>query len=117
MMLSELDNFCQGSLRESRQADEYVIPRGDWFEIVSSPHYLSEIVTLFSLKCIDFYTAYTATIHLAKPVFDAIEGYIRQFCGCYWWIKSDNMATFCFCGNISSPGLAWFSCFELIITI
>ncbi|KAJ1375442.1 3-oxo-5-alpha-steroid 4-dehydrogenase, C-terminal [Sesbania bispinosa] len=33
-----------GSLRESRQVDEYVIPRGDWFEIVSSPHYLSEIV-------------------------------------------------------------------------
>nr|KYP68283.1 3-oxo-5-alpha-steroid 4-dehydrogenase 3 [Cajanus cajan] len=33
-----------GSLRHSRQAEEYVIPRGDWFEIVSSPHYLSEIV-------------------------------------------------------------------------
>ncbi|KAI5388368.1 hypothetical protein KIW84_074166 [Lathyrus oleraceus] len=33
-----------GSLRDSRQAEEYVIPRGDWFEIVSSPHYLSEIV-------------------------------------------------------------------------
>ncbi|CAL0329272.1 unnamed protein product [Lupinus luteus] len=33
-----------GSLRDSRQADEYVIPRGDWFELVSSPHYLSEIV-------------------------------------------------------------------------
>ncbi|WJX45249.1 hypothetical protein P8452_32143 [Trifolium repens] len=33
-----------GSLRDSRQADEYVIPRGDWFEVVSSPHYLSEIV-------------------------------------------------------------------------
>ncbi|XP_027353881.1 polyprenol reductase 2 [Abrus precatorius] len=33
-----------GSLRVSRQAEEYVIPHGDWFEIVSSPHYLSEIV-------------------------------------------------------------------------
>ncbi|KAK7257996.1 hypothetical protein RIF29_32369 [Crotalaria pallida] len=33
-----------GSLRDSRQAEEYVIPRGDWFELVSSPHYLSEIV-------------------------------------------------------------------------
>jgi len=49
-LLSELDNFCQGSLRESRQADEYVIPRGDWFEIVSSPHYLSEIVLPFALS-------------------------------------------------------------------
>ncbi|ESW03737.1 hypothetical protein PHAVU_011G038300 [Phaseolus vulgaris] len=33
-----------GSLRHSTQAEEYVIPQGDWFEIVSSPHYLSEIV-------------------------------------------------------------------------
>ncbi|KAK7312287.1 hypothetical protein VNO77_36047 [Canavalia gladiata] len=33
-----------GSLRDSTRADEYVIPHGDWFEIVSSPHYLSEIV-------------------------------------------------------------------------
>lgn len=34
-----------GSLREhGAKVDEYVIPRGDWFEIVSSPHYLAEIV-------------------------------------------------------------------------
>ncbi|KAJ6692797.1 POLYPRENOL REDUCTASE 2-LIKE [Salix purpurea] len=34
-----------GSLREhAGKVDEYVIPRGDWFEIVSSPHYLAEIV-------------------------------------------------------------------------
>ncbi|CAA7023147.1 unnamed protein product [Microthlaspi erraticum] len=34
-----------GSLRESpRQANEYIIPHGDWFEMVSSPHYLAEIV-------------------------------------------------------------------------
>ena len=32
-----------GSLRNSRQAEEYAIPHGDWFEIVSSPHYLSEM--------------------------------------------------------------------------
>ncbi|KAJ4897024.1 hypothetical protein Rs2_23818 [Raphanus sativus] len=36
----------QGSLRENpSQAKEYIIPNGDWFEIVSSPHYLAEIVT------------------------------------------------------------------------
>ncbi|XP_015570788.1 polyprenol reductase 2 isoform X2 [Ricinus communis] len=35
-----------GSLREhGRKVDEYVIPHGDWFEIVSSPHYLAEIVS------------------------------------------------------------------------
>lgn len=34
-----------GSLREqSEQSDEYVIPYGDWFKFVSSPHYLAEIV-------------------------------------------------------------------------
>ncbi|CAL5341205.1 unnamed protein product [Camellia sinensis] len=34
-----------GSLRENlEQADDYVIPYGDWFEYVSSPHYLAEIV-------------------------------------------------------------------------
>ncbi|KAJ4964642.1 hypothetical protein NE237_016491 [Protea cynaroides] len=34
-----------GSLRNhGKQSDEYEIPRGDWFEVVSSPHYLSEIV-------------------------------------------------------------------------
>ncbi|XVF00984.1 hypothetical protein REPUB_Repub04eG0049200 [Reevesia pubescens] len=34
-----------GSLREhAEQVDDYVIPTGDWFDIVSSPHYLAEIV-------------------------------------------------------------------------
>ncbi|XP_040364433.1 polyprenol reductase 2 [Rosa chinensis] len=34
-----------GSLRKNReQNDAYMIPYGDWFEIVSSPHYLAEIV-------------------------------------------------------------------------
>ncbi|XP_062076930.1 polyprenol reductase 2-like [Humulus lupulus] len=39
-----------GSLREHKaQADEYVIPHGDWFKIVSSPHYLAEIVLYFGV--------------------------------------------------------------------
>ncbi|GER34861.1 3-oxo-5-alpha-steroid 4-dehydrogenase family protein [Striga asiatica] len=34
-----------GSLRENDQkVNDYEIPRGDWFEYVSSPHYLAEIV-------------------------------------------------------------------------
>lgn len=33
-----------GSLRRSDEEEEYLIPHGDWFEYVSSPHYLSEIV-------------------------------------------------------------------------
>ncbi|XP_072984104.1 polyprenal reductase 1-like [Typha latifolia] len=33
-----------GSLREGKRNDEYVIPHGDWFNYVSSPHYLAEIV-------------------------------------------------------------------------
>ncbi|CAF2157654.1 unnamed protein product [Brassica napus] len=39
-----------GSLRENpSQAKEYIIPHGDWFEIVSSPHYLAEIVLYLGL--------------------------------------------------------------------
>nr|CAD1844574.1 unnamed protein product [Ananas comosus var. bracteatus] len=34
----------EGSLRENKGADEYVIPHGDWFRYVSCPHYLAEIV-------------------------------------------------------------------------
>lgn len=34
-----------GSLRDNtEQVEDYVIPYGDWFEYVSSPHYLAEIV-------------------------------------------------------------------------
>ncbi|XP_052192900.1 polyprenol reductase 2-like [Diospyros lotus] len=34
-----------GSLRDDpEQVDAYVIPHGDWFDYVSSPHYLAEIV-------------------------------------------------------------------------
>uniref|UniRef100_A0A2P2JTX7 3-oxo-5-alpha-steroid 4-dehydrogenase C-terminal domain-containing protein n=1 Tax=Rhizophora mucronata TaxID=61149 RepID=A0A2P2JTX7_RHIMU len=35
-----------GSLRENKEkTDEYVIPHGDWFELVSCPHYLAEMVS------------------------------------------------------------------------
>ncbi|XP_078445976.1 3-oxo-5-alpha-steroid 4-dehydrogenase family protein [Wolffia australiana] len=33
-----------GSLRKETRANEYFIPRGDWFEVSSCPHYLAEIV-------------------------------------------------------------------------
>lgn len=37
-------------MRENREDnDEYVVPHGDWFQYVSSPHYLAEIVTSLSL--------------------------------------------------------------------
>lgn len=58
---SHLPSYCcltmqvssQGSLRDhTEQVDEYVIPHGDWFEIVSSPHYLAEIVPLFLFLCV-----------------------------------------------------------------
>ncbi|CAL5378333.1 unnamed protein product [Camellia sinensis] len=40
-------SFCgiEGSLRKKpEQANEYVIPHGDWFDYVSCPHYLAELV-------------------------------------------------------------------------
>lgn len=52
--MSSVDIFSlyQGSLREhAERVDDYVVPHGDWFEIVSSPHYLAEIViSLISLS-------------------------------------------------------------------
>ncbi|KAL0561091.1 hypothetical protein IC582_001509 [Cucumis melo] len=45
----EISPLDAGSLRVRReQFEEYKIPHGDWFEVVSSPHYLAEIVC-FSL--------------------------------------------------------------------
>ncbi|KAJ9189652.1 hypothetical protein P3X46_000917 [Hevea brasiliensis] len=45
MQAIEFDWWDFGSLREhGRRNDEYVIPYGDWFDIVSSPHYLAEII-------------------------------------------------------------------------
>ncbi|KAI5673243.1 hypothetical protein M9H77_13607 [Catharanthus roseus] len=39
-----------GSLREKKeQADDYIIPHGDWFEYVSCAHYLAEIVIYFGI--------------------------------------------------------------------
>ncbi|KAI6677635.1 hypothetical protein NL676_038431 [Syzygium grande] len=44
--LSLCSNFAaEGSLRERREeSHEYVVPHGNWFERVSCPHYLAEIV-------------------------------------------------------------------------
>lgn len=39
-----------GMLRKNKEhKEEYLIPQGDWFEYVSSPHYLAEIVIYFGL--------------------------------------------------------------------
>ncbi|XP_074324052.1 polyprenal reductase 2-like isoform X1 [Apium graveolens] len=48
-----------GMLRENKtQAEAYVVPEGDWFNYVSSPHYLAEIVIygglLVASGCTDF---------------------------------------------------------------
>ncbi|KOM34962.1 hypothetical protein LR48_Vigan02g111200, partial [Vigna angularis] len=48
-----------GSLRHSTDAEEYVIPHGDWFEIVSSPHYLSEIVANLSFAAVETHKWYS----------------------------------------------------------
>lgn len=38
-----------GTLREHKDSDEYVIPCGDWFNRVSCPHYLAELVIYFGM--------------------------------------------------------------------
>lgn len=42
--------LLQGTLREHKDSDEYVIPCGDWFNRVSCPHYLAELVSVFSMS-------------------------------------------------------------------
>ncbi|XP_031496195.1 polyprenol reductase 2-like isoform X1 [Nymphaea colorata] len=43
-----IHQFCchaiLGSLRTVSEGEEYKIPKGDWFDLVSCPHYLAEIV-------------------------------------------------------------------------
>lgn len=50
----------QGSLREHKDSDEYAIPCGDWFNRVSCPHYLAELVSasifLSYLVCYTYYS-------------------------------------------------------------
>ncbi|KAF4375293.1 hypothetical protein F8388_024063 [Cannabis sativa] len=53
-----------GSLRENKaQADEYVIPHGDWFKIVSSPHYLAEIVIAHPLSFMFLIVVNSSNLH------------------------------------------------------
>lgn len=76
-----------GSLRESpEQADEYVIPDGDWFDYVSSPHYLAEIVIYAGLLVASGGTDLTIWLLfgfvVANLVFAAAEThrwYLRKF--------------------------------------
>ncbi|RID72249.1 hypothetical protein BRARA_C04150 [Brassica rapa] len=50
LILKDAKMLMQGSLRKSpSQAKKYIIPHGDWFEMVSSPHYLAEIVLYVGL--------------------------------------------------------------------
>lgn len=76
-----------GSLREhAEQIDDYVIPHGDWFEIVSCPHYLAEIVIYAGLLVASGGTDITIWLLfafvVANLVFAAAETqrwYIRKF--------------------------------------
>ncbi|KAK6916655.1 3-oxo-5-alpha-steroid 4-dehydrogenase, C-terminal [Dillenia turbinata] len=76
-----------GSLREQKEeSDEYLIPYGDWFEIVSSPHYLAEIVIyagiLIASGCADLTIWLLFLFVVANLVFVAAEThrwYLRKF--------------------------------------
>ncbi|TYJ47422.1 hypothetical protein E1A91_A02G188900v1 [Gossypium mustelinum] len=76
-----------GSLRErGDRTDGYVIPHGDWFEVVSSPHYLSEMILYAGLLVASGGTDFTIWLLLgfvvANLVFAAAEThrwYLRKF--------------------------------------
>lgn len=67
-----------GSLREDNQmADHYAIPHGDWFEYVSSPHYLAEIVMYGGFVIASGFSDVTIWLLfgfvVANPSFAAVE--------------------------------------------
>ncbi|EPS68070.1 hypothetical protein M569_06704, partial [Genlisea aurea] len=77
-----------GSLRENGSSHEgdYVIPHGDWFEYVSSPHYLAEIVIYggfvigAGLSDVTVWLLFVFVVtNLAFAAADAHEWYIRKF--------------------------------------
>ncbi|KAL0356618.1 UNVERIFIED_CONTAM: Polyprenol reductase 2 [Sesamum calycinum] len=76
-----------GSLRDNdEKVDDYAIPRGDWFEYVSSPHYLAEIVIYGGLVVASGFSDITIWLLfgfvVANLVFAAAETqrwYIRKF--------------------------------------
>ncbi|MBA0600633.1 hypothetical protein Gorai_006815, partial [Gossypium raimondii] len=76
-----------GSLRErgDRTAD-YVIPHGDWFEIVSSPHYLAEMIIYAGLLVASGGTDFTIWLllgfvvaNLAFAAAETHQWYLRKF--------------------------------------
>lgn len=89
--------FNQGSLREHRgQTAEYVIPRGDWFDFISSPHYVAEMV-IFFLSWLLLMLAYALLIvkpYELRPLLPFFfTGNIRWSVGCEWRSWLHYMAT------------------------
>ncbi|XP_031125748.1 polyprenol reductase 2-like [Ipomoea triloba] len=76
-----------GKLRKNReQFDDYMIPHGDWFEYVSSPHYLAEIVIYGGLVvasgCLDLTVWLLFSFVVVNLVLAATEThrwYLRKF--------------------------------------
>ncbi|XP_022135616.1 polyprenol reductase 2-like [Momordica charantia] len=76
-----------GSLRvPGQQSEEYKIPHGDWFEIVSSPHYLAEIVIYAGLvvasggEDLTIWLAFGfVVVNLAFAAVDTHRWYLRKF--------------------------------------
>ncbi|KAL0365624.1 UNVERIFIED_CONTAM: Polyprenol reductase 2 [Sesamum angustifolium] len=82
-----IDALVKSSLRDNdEKVDDYAIPRGDWFEYVSSPHYLAEIVIYGGLVVASGFSDITIWLLfgfvVANLVFAAAETqrwYIRKF--------------------------------------
>ncbi|GAV75886.1 Steroid_dh domain-containing protein [Cephalotus follicularis] len=76
-----------GSLREQRErTEEYVIPHGDWFELVSSPHYLAEMIIYLGLLVVSGGTDLTVWLllgfvvaNLAIAAAETQRWYINKF--------------------------------------
>ncbi|KAH6803772.1 3-oxo-5-alpha-steroid 4-dehydrogenase family protein [Perilla frutescens var. frutescens] len=76
-----------GSLRENgHKVDDYAIPEGDWFEYVSSPHYVAEIVIYGGLVIASGFSDITIWLilgfvvaNLALAAGETHRWYLRKF--------------------------------------
>ena len=91
--------LIQGSLRKSpSQAKEYIIPHGDWFDIVSSPHYLAEIVINDTLPSRHLYAI--ISFSSLNGVMLCNVGFIRGFADCEWRNRYNCLVTLWFRGTV-----------------
>lgn len=80
--------------------NDYAIPRGDWFEYVSSPHYLAEIVSIFAINDLSCFSYWRSSLpyQFCRLLQLPHGGYLWRTCDCkriFWYY---NLVALCIRG-------------------